>query len=225
MNATDQNTPPVTPLESWAELIALEAPIDAPAPAGTPWRARLLRLAVFLSPLLMALIWIALAPAAYVSEARFVLRHKAEAAALPGGGDALSGMPSENGSPDGYALRDFLLSRDAMAQAGGDFKGAGADARYADFRRRVSVDYETSSGVIGLRASATSPAAAQALTEGLLRAAGLMVDRFDQASDDSEYLAMLASPSLPDAPAHPDQTAILLGAAALGLAGAWSLRR
>jgi len=86
------------------------------------------------------------------------------------------------------------------------------------------VDFETSSGVITIRAAGPDGRQARALALGLRNAAEELVKRFDQASAASEYVAPLAEPNLPDNPSRQNQPLVLLGAAALGLALAWGRR-
>jgi len=226
MNATEQtNPPPAVTREAWADLIALELSRPAPVRTRPSYRRRVEQALLFIIPVAVA--WVAvsfLAPASYVSETSFILRHQPEPLALPSSGTDFSGTPSETGSADSYAVRDYLLSRDAMNASGGVFKGGSNDARYGDFSARVSVDYETSSGVITISAAGPDGRQARALALGLRNAAEGLVKRFDQASAASEYVAPLAEPNLPDSPSRQDQPLVLLGAAALGLALAWGRR-
>jgi len=223
MSATDQsNPPPTVTREAWADLIALELPPRAPIQVRTGHRRRAQQAALLIAP--VAIAWLAvsfLLPVNYLSETSFILRHQAEPLTLPASGVDLTGTPSETGSADSYAVRDFLLSRDAMNASGAAFAGGSNDARYGDFERRVAVDYETSSGVITIRAAAGSARQARDLAAALRAAAAGLVKRFDQASNASEYLAPLAEPDLPDSPTRQNQPLILLGALALGLALAW----
>ena len=231
MNATDQNSssPPVVIHENWADLIALETPASpqATARADVPRRhgRKIQQMALFAAPLLISWLGLGLMPPVYVSETSFLLRAQAQSAVLPASGDDISGAPTEHGHADAYALCDFLLSRDAMNQLGGQFfSGAGNDARYQDFSRHVAVDYETSSGVITIRAQAGQPQQAQNIALGLVRAATRMVNKFNQASATSEYLAPLAAANLPDAPTRQNQPLIMLAAGALGLVLGWKRR-
>jgi capsule polysaccharide export protein KpsE/RkpR len=226
MNATDQTDPPPSVTrEAWADLIALE-PSRPPPVRGRPAYRRLLeQAALFIAP--VALAWMLvmyLLPAQYISETSFILRQQPVPLSLPSSGADLTGTPSETGSADSYAVRDFLLSRDAMNASGGVFRGDGNDARFADFSARVAVDYETSSGVITMRAAAPEARQARDLALGLRNAARQLVAGFDRASAASEYVAPLAEPNLPDSPTRQDQPLVLLGAAALGLALAWGRR-
>jgi uncharacterized protein involved in exopolysaccharide biosynthesis len=225
MNATDQNdAPPVVVHENWADLIALEVPVLTRTIERPNYSRKIQQGLLFAAPILIAWLGLALIPPAFVSETSFILRHQAQSPTLPASGGDFSGTPSETGSADAYALRDFLLSRDAMVQSKATFAGSTLDARYGDFIHRVSVDYETSSGVITIHVKAAEPQQAQALAIGLRVAAEKLVAQFNQASASSEYLAPLAAPNLPDSPTRPDESLILLSAAALGLALAWSRR-
>jgi capsular polysaccharide transport system permease protein len=236
MNATDQSHPVTEwiPHENWADLIAVRAP-ESPAAIKPPATRRLwlIRAGLFALPLLMALAVTLLLPPSYVSETSFLLRHQAASTSLPASGTEFD-TASDSANPDAYAVRDFLLSRDAMRQigqnlggqnlGGQNFAGATNAARYADFRRRVSVDLETSSGVLTLRARAGSPQQAHDLATALVQQAGGLVTRFNQASATSDYLAPLAQPSLPDAPERENRQMIWLAAAGIGAALAWSKR-
>ncbi len=225
MNTTDQNdAPPVVVHENWADLIALEIPARSRTVERPNYARKIQQALLFVAPILTAWAALALIPPAYVSETSFILRHQAQSLTLPVAGGDFSGTPSESGSADAYALRDFLLSRDAMAQSKVPFTGRTLDARYNDFIHRVSVDYETSSGVITIHVKAPEARQAQELAIELRDAAEKLVAQFNQASASSEYLAPLAAPNLPDSPTRPDQSLILLSAAALGLALAWSRR-
>ena len=225
MSATDQSTSPTSiTRETWADLIALEPASAAAAPERKAPNRSAQQAALLLAPIALAWIVMKLLPPVYQSDTSFILRHQAEPLSLPSSGGDFAGVPADGGSADSYAVRDYLLSRDAMAASGGNFAGATTDARFSDFSRRVSVGYETSSGVITIHARAGSAAQARDLALGLETAVTQLVKRFDQSSAASEYLAPLAEPNLTDGPAGQNQPLILLGATALGLALAWSRR-
>jgi capsular polysaccharide biosynthesis protein len=234
MNATDQSNPTVdireavvreaVVREAWADLIALELPAAPTVVVRPAYGRRFQQAALLLAPIAIAWITLRLLPPVYVSDTSFILRHQAEPLTLPSSGTDLSGTPSETGSADSYAVRDYLLSRDAMNAAGANYAGKTNEARYQNFSKRVAVNYETSSGVITIRAEARDAQQAHDLAAGLRDAASALITKFNHAAGASEYLAPLSEPDLPDSPTRQNQPLVLLGAAALGLALAWSRR-
>lgn len=146
----------------------------------------------------------------YESEARFVLRSpgRAVSAQLP---NILQTAGIARANDDGYVVREFLESRDAMGvlEKNADLKAAYADGGrdfiwkfpnfftstteeglYWHYQRLMSAEFDNATGVSVLRMQAFTPEAAQRLAAALLQAAEGLVNRLNErARQDSISLA------------------------------------
>ncbi len=220
MNANGQSDPPAVIIrENWADLIAVERIEAVAATRHNGFRPGLARLGWFLAPVVVAWLAASFWPQAYVSQTSFILRDAPLRPALPDSTSDISAAPSEAGNADSYAVQSFLRSRDAMKAAG--FGEPGQEARFAEYRDRVSVDYETSSGVITVTARGSGAIAAHDLALRLRDAAAGLVKEFGAVSKNGEYMAVISDANTPDAPARPSLLWWLLGGAGLGLLLSW----
>jgi capsular polysaccharide transport system permease protein len=172
-------------------------------------------LLVLVPTILAAIYFWAIAAPRYLSEAQFVLR--LPSAAGPSLGDIktpqvvqqATGM--SKGSEDGYAIQEFLNSRDAMQwlMAKADLKRA-FEAGHRDplwgfpnilasnteeglfklFKRMTWAGFDNATGVMTLRVQAFAPGDAQRMTAALLEAAEAMVNRLnDRVRRDAQMFA------------------------------------
>ena len=206
--------------DAWSglvELRLLSTPDRADTPTLPPpalprrrgWRKLLLL--VLLPTAITATYLYGFAADRYESEARFVLRKPnalAPAAAPTLGVEEAS---KSFGDDDAYALRDFLGSRDALDRVlrDADFRamlrlagqdplwsvpgplyGGSNEDLYRMFRRLVSIDYESDTGMTTVRAQAFSPEAARRIAASLLDAGEQMVNRLnDRVRADALHVA------------------------------------
>jgi len=182
------------------------------------------RLLLVLLPSLLAAIYYGLFAAdQYVSETRFIVRDAADQPAASG----LAQLAAQTRANDAaLALRDYLLSRDAMHQVASaiDLRRAWAgvardpltrlpagstdEALYGRYADRVSVLVGSSSGVVTLKVRAFAPGDAMQIASRLLVLGGETVKRL---SDDGHLaLIVLVAPNLPDQPAVPRRLQIIL---------------
>ena len=194
--------PPPDLSDSWADLVQLrKIPQSVPGVAARPSRRLTRLLLVVLLPTVTACLYFGLiAPDRYVAEARFMVRKPASISAqsLP---VASPEQTLQGGDEDGYAVRDFILSRDGMQALldQGDLRQAiarsGADPlwRYPGkltgdtnedlfryYLRLVSVVHETTSGVTTLRVQAFDPEDARRLAATLTDAAEGLLNRLQE---------------------------------------------
>jgi len=182
------------------------------------------RLALVLLPSLLAAIYYGIFAAdQYVSEARLIVRDAADQAATGGIAQLAAQSRATNAA---LALRDYLLSRDAMHSlaAGIDLRqvwagqardpftalaaGSSDEALYGRYGDLVSVVVNGTSGVITLKVRAFQPGDAMRISQRLLALAGATVARI---SDRSRLTAItLVAPDLPDRPAEPQRLRIIL---------------
>jgi capsular polysaccharide transport system permease protein len=152
-------------------------------------------------PTLIACLYFGLIAAdRFQSEARFVLRAPGQvlpSAALAG---VMQGAGISRGGDDGFIVRDYLESRDAMnyLEQHADLRAA-LDSKAADFvwrfpnfytsntqegmylhyKRLMSANYDSTTGVSTLRMEAFSPAEAQRLSSALLQASEMLINRLN----------------------------------------------
>jgi capsular polysaccharide transport system permease protein len=182
------------------------------------------RLALLLLPSLLAAAYYGLFAAdQYVSEARVVVRDAADQPASSGLAQLAAQSREGNAA---LALRDYLMSRDAMhgLAAGVDLRAdwagsardpfsrlrAGASdedlfSRYGDL---VSVVVNGNSGVVTLKCRAFRSADAQVIAKNLLALGAASMARLSDAGHLT--LIPLVTPNLPDAPAEPQRLRIIL---------------
>lgn len=177
---------------------------DPTAPAPQPKR-KLAGIASFLLLVAMptclaALYFVFFAADRYRSEAQFVLRSpgRSISAQLP---DVLQATGISRASDDGYIVRAFLESRDALealekkaglkeAYAAGRqdfvwkfpnfFSSITQEGLYWHYQRMMSTDFDTTTGVSTLKMQAFSPEAAQRLANALLKEAEGVVNRMNE---------------------------------------------
>jgi len=182
-------------------------PAPAPAPAREGLVVRLRRLArrhpfkllVLLPTLLAAVYFFLLAAPQYESEARFVVRGRHAQAAGGGIGEMMMSAGFRPASEEAMGIRDYLQSHDAIAALRdrldlvGIFRRPEADPiarlwwaepsaeRLLDyFRRMVTAEYDSSSGITALRVRSFRAEDSRLLATELLRLSEEMVNRLNQ---------------------------------------------
>lgn len=180
--------------------------VDTSAIAAAPKRSLKLKgivsflLLVALPTCLAATYFAFIAADRYESEARFVLRSpgRTVSAQLP---NILQAAGIARASDDGYIVREFLESRDAMevlekhadlkatyAAGGRDFiwtfpnffTSKTEEGLYRHYQRMMSADFDSTSGVSTLKMQAFKPEAAQRLAAALLESAESLVNRLNE---------------------------------------------
>lgn len=156
---------------------------------------------VLLPTLLAALYYFGIAADRYVSEAQFVIRTASKPANTLGGLNALLQLVGMSSSQDdAYAVRDFLTSRDALAQLRGRVDlariygdpaadplthwpsliyGPSDERLFAYFQNRLTVVVNASTGLTTLRADAFHPEDAHRVTRTLLDLGENLVNRLN----------------------------------------------
>jgi len=174
------------------------------------WLRRLRRLLPFLLLValptgLASLYFGAIAAARYEAEARFVVRDPAHqginmSQALGAMGGIFGGGSTGGGSDDAYAVKDFILSRDAMhrlierigltaklSAPGSDWLwqfpnflvGRTDEALYDHYLRFLSVQFDTETNIITLRVEAFTPEDAREIAATLIDQSEQLVNRLD----------------------------------------------
>ncbi len=209
--------PDTTELATYARLLRLTpvsevqlAPavvtVDTSAAAVQPRRRLKLRgifsfLLLVALPTCLAVAYFAFFAAdRYESEARFILRSPGRtiSAQLP---NILQAAGIARASDDGFIVREFLDSRDAMevleknadlkatyAAGGRDFlwkfpnffTSKTEEGLYSHYQRMMSADFDNTTGVSILRMQAFTPEAAQRLAAALLESAESLVNRLNE---------------------------------------------
>lgn len=164
------------------------------------WLTVLLRVLLVLSPTLLAAVYYGtIATDLYVSEARFVIRTASKPANMMGGLNALLQMAGLSRSQDdAYAVRDFLMSRDALGQLEKRIDlatiyqrrdvdpltrypslwfPASEEGFYRYFQYRLTVIVNNTTGVATLRAEAFRPEDSLAVAGALLDLGEDLVNR------------------------------------------------
>ena len=204
--------PPEAP-DSWVELIQLEdlsrSSIRGTAPVRRfgPSRARRIALRflflVILPTALTTLYFGLIAADRYVSEATFVVRQPGMPNRLGTQVISTEDTPKAASGEDSYAIRDYVLSRDAMRllidkadlktalrQGGQDwfwrfpgmFEPDSEETLYRRYQSLVSVDFESSTGLTVLRAQGFRPETAQRMTQVLMQGAEALLNRLNARS-------------------------------------------
>ena len=150
-------------------------------PSGSPksrvWRVVGRFLGIVVLPTLLAAAYFGFVAAdRYVSEARLLVHSANSMGRLAALDLSMADVPKGSGAEDAYAVREFMLSRDGMrllldkadlrqavARAGRDLvwrfpsvlTGGSDEALYRLYGSLVSVDYQTTTGLIALRVSGT----------------------------------------------------------------------
>lgn len=165
-------------------------------------RGRAFVLLLVLAPMVLAVLYGQfIAAPRYASETRFTVRSLA-AQGAPGSPPSLlsagNGAAGMAGLTDGWAVRDYLESRDAMRQLDGKlglaaqlaYSGmdplsrlapdAKEDELYRAYREAVSVSYNMLEQINVIAVQAPTPEAALRISDGLLALAGDFVNRMDE---------------------------------------------
>jgi capsular polysaccharide transport system permease protein len=205
--------PDASQLATYAKLLRLE-PVDAvdlatPAVATasvpTVWRRprglwAFLLMVVLPTVLAGSYLWL-FAANRYESEARFVLRLPGRSMQSAAVADLLQSAGAGRSNDDGYVVREFLESRDAMAildkqgnlrralgVAKHDpiwgypsfFRAENNERLYDHYGRMMSATFDSTTGVSSLKFEAFTPQDAQTLTATLLGAAETLVNRLNE---------------------------------------------
>lgn len=157
---------------------------------------------VVLPTLIAAIYFLFIVTPRYVSEAHFVVQtaSKQQPSSL---GVALQGVGLSTNSTDSFAVHEYIRSRDATAdlkrrfdlgailsRPGVDmfsrFPGPGQrrtqEDLYKAFQRRVTVGYDTATGISTLRVQAFTPQDAQAVASALLDGGESLVNQLNERS-------------------------------------------
>ena len=176
---------------------------------------------VLLPTLLAAIYFLFIASPRYVSEAHFVVQSasKQQPSSL---GVALQGVGLSTNSTDSFVVHEYIRSRDALtalqphldvramlSRSGVDAfsrfpapgQGATQEDLYKAFQRRVTVGYDTTTGISTLRVQAFTPRDAQAVASALLDGGETLVNRLNARSaaqdvEDAERSVMEAEARL-----------------------------
>ena len=207
--------------DSWIELVQLEE-MSRPSPRGrhsafalarTRRRKILARLVllVILPTGLTSIYFGLLAADRFVSESTFVVRQPGTPNRLGAQTISTELAPQAASGEDSYAVRDYVLSRDAMrllvekadlkqalSEAGNDFlwrfPGLFGDdndeALYRRYQSLVAVDFESSTGLTTIRTQAFRPEAAQRMTTVLMEGSETLLNRLNErARQDALHVA------------------------------------
>jgi len=209
--------PDASELASYARLLRL-TPVEAPGlaepqsvaspherPAGGQRRrlrgvASFLLLALLPSILACVYFWF-MAADRYVSETRFVLRTPGRSNTTAAVANALQNVAASRTNDDGYIVREFLESRDAMEwleknshlRAAYDkskwdivwrfpnpFVSNSEEGLYRHYQEMMSTTFDSGTGVNSLKVQAFTPADAQRIAAELLNAAEALVNRLNE---------------------------------------------
>lgn len=198
--------------DAWSnltELRELTRPVKLQPPPKPRFNRRLwlrvLLLAV-LPTLVVGTYFDLIAASRYVSAARFIVRTPYSSGPLKSSTTSMALMPVISGDADAYAVRDFILSRDALAllerslplrrmlgRASGDpfwsypslFYARNQEALFRYYRRIVSVSYNDSTSITTLRVQAFRPQDAQRIAAVLITGAEAMLNRMNLRSHEN----------------------------------------
>lgn len=133
----------------------------------------------------------------YISESRFVVRSPGKASISPLGA-FLGASGFSNAGVEGYAVVDYVRSRNALADVnrdglltkiyggdkasiidrfGGPFGGTSTEHLFKYFGNKVKVDYDTSTQITKLSVQAFAPGDARQLNERLLKQSEQLINR------------------------------------------------
>ncbi|WP_085937526.1 hypothetical protein [Enhydrobacter aerosaccus] len=199
-------------LQKYSELLELRTLIEAPSPQEAVLDLHhqregrtylVLFVFLFVLPTLAALaIFGFILADRFEAEARLVIRGSS-----PSIGNAITSVLQSAGvsgaTNDAYAVREFMLSRDAMRELQEKYElreaygrpqadfiwrfpnfymPRGEEGLYREYRRMISVNYDSTSGVIILRVQGFEAADVNRLAEGLIRSAEQFVNRLNERS-------------------------------------------
>lgn len=169
-------------------------------------RARISRpgplfLAVVFVPTLLAVIYFGfIASSLFVSEARFVVRSPDKPAQTPLG-TLLKGAGFSNAGDETFAVRDYVVSRDALAKVNRDglvrrafthpsasvfdrfnpFGWSGSNEQlFRYYEKKVGIEYDASSSILHLSVRAFDPRDARVINLRLLDASERLVNQLNQ---------------------------------------------
>ena len=178
--------------------------LDSYPVVSSPWFRRLpwLFLVVVVVPTLAAAIYYFLIAAPlYVSEARFVVRSKAQAPPAALGGLLSSvGVSLGSGQTDAFEVHEYMISRDAVADLSRryglravldrpeadflmrfprPFQGRSFENLFENYKRFVTVGYDSQTGISTLRVRGFRSADAQIIADALLDGGEALVNRLN----------------------------------------------
>lgn len=168
---------------------------------------------VLIPTLVTAIYFFMIASPRYVSEARFIVRMPAQT--QPSSlGVALQGVGLSTGASDAFAVHEYVNSRDGLkdlsrrVDVAAILKGHGADMfsrfpapwqgqseedMFHAYQKRLTVGYDSTTGISTLRTEAFSPRDAQAMSEALLQGGEALINRMnDRAASDAVANALRA---------------------------------
>lgn len=161
---------------------------------------------VLLPTLLAAIYFLLIATPRYVSEARFVVRSSSrqQPSSL---GVALQGVGLSPQATDSFAVHEYIRSRDAvtdvarridvravLARPGTDWlsrfprpgQGDSREDLYKAFQRRVTVGYDTTTGISTLRVQSFLPGDSQLIADALLDSGEILVNQLNERSSNQD---------------------------------------
>ena len=200
--------PPEAP-DAWADVIQpasmsrLEPIYVVPTLSSTRGHRRLwLFAALVVMPTLLTGFYFGwVAPDRYVTEARFVVRKPGNATHSSAQSLSIEEGPKGFGGDDSYAVRDFLLSRDALRlvldkadfrsaldRAGGDWlwrfpgmwNGSSDEKLFRLYQSLVSVEYDSSTSVTLLHVEAFQPEDAKRIAVVLMEGGEALINRMSE---------------------------------------------
>ncbi len=159
---------------------------------------------VALPTLAAAIYYFLIAAPLYVSEARFVVRSKAQAPPAALGGLLSSvGVSLGGGQTDAFEVHEYMISRDAVADLSRryglrekldrpeadflmrfprPFEGRSFENLFKEYKRFVTVGYDSQTGISTLRVEGFRAADAQTLANALLDGGETLVNRLNDRS-------------------------------------------
>lgn len=164
---------------------------------------------IVLGPTLIAAVYFLLiATPRYVSEARFVVRtpDRQQPSSL---GVALQGVGLSANATDSFAVHEYIRSRDVIADVerrinlravlsrpGVDLfsrfpspgQGSTREDLYKAFQRRVTVGYDTTTGISTLRVQAFRPQDARVVADALLDSGEVLVNQLNERSSSQDVI-------------------------------------
>jgi capsular polysaccharide transport system permease protein len=157
---------------------------------------------VALPTLATAIYMFFIASPVYVSEARFVVRSQGhEGPSAMGTVLESVGVDLPSGSTDAYEVHEYMMSRDAVADLAANhqlrdilsrpeadflaryprlFDENNFESLYDNYKRFVTVGYDSTTGISTLRVNAFRPADAQAMADALLDGGERLINRLNQ---------------------------------------------
>lgn len=157
---------------------------------------------VGLPSLIAAIYFFLIASDRYVSEARFIVRTptQSQPSSL---GVALQGVGLSSGTSDAFAVHEYVNSRDGMQDLNrsmdlnvllsghgadlfsrypGPFRGRSEEDMFHAYQKRLTIGYDSATGISTLRTEAFSPRDAQRMAQTLLDASERLINRLNERS-------------------------------------------